>query len=132
MEGRSKPPERAMKEAPAAAASASMPAAWKRRVAWQPDEEASQCCCCSQDFSITVRRHHCRACGRCVCGSCSGSKMKVAGYEGEERVCDECFERAKPSAAAKACRAVLLLLGCVESPEADQEQVNLLAPRRAK
>ncbi|CAL1143715.1 unnamed protein product [Cladocopium goreaui] len=43
-------------------------------------------------FSSTKRKHHCRACGRVICGSCSGNKLFLPAYNKEERVCDGCFD----------------------------------------
>ncbi|KAK8172685.1 FYVE zinc finger-domain-containing protein [Phyllosticta citrichinensis] len=45
-------------------------------IAWEEDSSVAQCPFCQQDFtSYTFRRHHCRLCGRVVCGdpktSCS-------------------------------------------------------------
>ncbi|CAI9719886.1 repeat and FYVE domain-containing 2-like [Octopus vulgaris] len=42
---------------------------------------------------IGNRQHHCRKCGRAVCGKCSGNKTTIPplGYEYEVRVCDQCF-----------------------------------------
>ena len=38
-------------------------------VSWQDDTSVSRCPFCQQDFtSYTFRRHHCRTCGRVVCG----------------------------------------------------------------
>lgn len=38
-------------------------------VSWQDDASVSRCPFCQQDFSAyTFRRHHCRTCGRVVCG----------------------------------------------------------------
>lgn len=38
-------------------------------VAWQDDAEVARCPYCQQDFSqYTFRRHHCRLCGKVVCG----------------------------------------------------------------
>lgn len=38
-------------------------------VSWQDDASVSKCPYCQQDFtSYTFRRHHCRTCGRVVCG----------------------------------------------------------------
>lgn len=38
-------------------------------VAWQDDAEVARCPYCQQDFSqYTFRRHHCRTCGKVVCG----------------------------------------------------------------
>lgn len=38
-------------------------------VSWQDDASVSRCPFCQQDFSgYTFRRHHCRTCGKVVCG----------------------------------------------------------------
>lgn len=38
-------------------------------VSWQDDSSVLRCPFCQQDFtSYTFRRHHCRTCGRVVCG----------------------------------------------------------------
>jgi rabenosyn-5 len=38
-------------------------------VSWQNDAEVARCPYCQQDFSqYTFRRHHCRTCGKVVCG----------------------------------------------------------------
>lgn len=48
--------------------------------------------CCREHFTMFNRRHHCRRCGRLVCGSCSTKKMVVEGFrENPTRVCDQCY-----------------------------------------
>lgn len=38
-------------------------------VSWQDDSSVSRCPFCQQEFTgYTFRRHHCRTCGRVVCG----------------------------------------------------------------
>ena len=44
---------------------------------WIPDEKTRECMRCGQAFGWRRRRHHCRLCGRCVCGGCSDK----VGYE---------------------------------------------------
>ena len=39
---------------------------------WIPDGKTDACMRCGRPFGWRRRRHHCRLCGRCVCGSCSG------------------------------------------------------------
>ncbi|XP_031211415.1 zinc finger FYVE domain-containing protein 26 isoform X4 [Mastomys coucha] len=60
---------------------------------WVPDESESICMvCCREHFTMFNRRHHCRRCGRLVCGSCSTKKMVVEGCrENPTRVCDQCY-----------------------------------------
>ncbi|KAI8806413.1 FYVE zinc finger-domain-containing protein [Cladochytrium replicatum] len=39
---------------------------------WIPDEEADTCMACKRTkFNFLFRKHHCRRCGRVICGSCS-------------------------------------------------------------
>uniref|UniRef100_A0A914LI17 FYVE-type domain-containing protein n=1 Tax=Meloidogyne incognita TaxID=6306 RepID=A0A914LI17_MELIC len=48
---------------------------------------------CSKSFSIVVRRHHCRACGRVLCSSCCSNKRSLAYDENpsnKHRVCTPC------------------------------------------
>ncbi|XP_076777969.1 zinc finger FYVE domain-containing protein 26 isoform X2 [Arvicanthis niloticus] len=60
---------------------------------WVPDETESICMvCCREHFTMFNRRHHCRRCGRLVCGSCSTKQMVVDGCrENPTRVCDQCY-----------------------------------------
>jgi len=47
---------------------------------------------CSRKFSKTLRKHHCRACGKVICGSCSGHELLLPGATRKERVCDPCYD----------------------------------------
>ncbi len=38
-------------------------------VNWQDDDQVKACPICAMPFSFTVRKHHCRLCGRVVCAS---------------------------------------------------------------
>ncbi|XP_038192235.1 zinc finger FYVE domain-containing protein 26 isoform X2 [Arvicola amphibius] len=69
------------------------PEAPPARDQWVPDETESTCMvCCRERFTMFNRRHHCRRCGRLVCGSCSSKKMVVEGCrENPVRVCDQCY-----------------------------------------
>ncbi|KAF0287798.1 FYVE, RhoGEF and PH domain-containing protein 6 [Amphibalanus amphitrite] len=60
---------------------------------WVPDDRASMCQLCTIEFTVTNRRHHCRACGKVVCGPCSMGKAPLL-YQGNSpaRVCDVCLE----------------------------------------
>ncbi|KAI9322285.1 FYVE zinc finger-domain-containing protein [Dichotomocladium elegans] len=42
---------------------------------WQDDKSVTHCPLCASAFTITNRKHHCRLCGRIVCGNTHCSKM---------------------------------------------------------
>ena len=60
---------------------------------WVPDERVTKCQLCHTAFTFTKRRHHCRACGKAVCGDCSRGRapLKYKNYE-VARVCNDCFD----------------------------------------
>uniref|UniRef100_A0AAZ3PYI6 FYVE-type domain-containing protein n=2 Tax=Salmonidae TaxID=8015 RepID=A0AAZ3PYI6_ONCTS len=79
-----------------------------------PREEAPQwldsdsCQKCEQPFfwnvkqmwdskTIGLRQHHCRKCGKAVCGKCSSKSTTypVMGFEFQVRVCDTCYDTVK-------------------------------------
>jgi hypothetical protein len=68
-----------------------------RAPAWINDVDVTRCQNCNNRFRTTTlissRRHHCRSCGRCICGSCSTKKvvLEYCKTEGEVRVCDACY-----------------------------------------
>ncbi|XP_043271458.1 uncharacterized protein Sptz [Venturia canescens] len=60
---------------------------------WVPNDKASECSCCRVViFSMFNRRHHCRRCGRVVCGACSPQRMRLPSYSTSVpvRVCNDC------------------------------------------
>mmetsp|Transcript_54947 Transcript_54947/g.176206 ORF Transcript_54947/g.176206 Transcript_54947/m.176206 type:complete len:247 (-) Transcript_54947:544-1284(-) len=64
-EGR-EPPKELEAEAPAARQEAVRPAA-EAAPRWATERS---CMLCGRGFTVLVRRHHCRRCGRSVCGDC--------------------------------------------------------------
>lgn len=63
---------------------------------WVPDTDTLACMRCRAAFrSLTLRRHHCRACGGVFCERCTASRMPLLrlGYIEAVRVCDGCFVR---------------------------------------
>ncbi|VUZ48153.1 unnamed protein product [Hymenolepis diminuta] len=60
---------------------------------WQPDEECINCAVCKSAFGARLSIHHCRMCGKGVCGSCSTRQKPVPqrGLDWPSRVCDTCF-----------------------------------------
>ncbi|KAJ2160311.1 hypothetical protein GGF46_002357 [Coemansia sp. RSA 552] len=64
---------------------------------WDPDESSNRCYICFRDFTLFMRRHHCRACGKIVCNSCSRKNIvfvdPASAETKEGRGCDQCIAR---------------------------------------
>ncbi|VDO08823.1 unnamed protein product [Brugia timori] len=61
---------------------------------WVPDGEATKCMACQRtQFTVIQRRHHCRACGNVVCGTCSSHSYRIPVSKRPVRVCDSCFAK---------------------------------------
>mmetsp|Transcript_23044 Transcript_23044/g.35071 ORF Transcript_23044/g.35071 Transcript_23044/m.35071 type:complete len:89 (+) Transcript_23044:3-269(+) len=58
---------------------------------WMQDDQAKGCTACHKEFGIFLRRHHCRACGRLVCGDCSDLSRMFTGGE-SLRACRKCAQ----------------------------------------
>lgn len=64
------------------------------RETWVKDDECNTCMCCKRAvFTMLMRRHHCRRCGRVVCFACSAQRMLIPElYESVPvRVCNDCL-----------------------------------------
>ncbi|KAK3669856.1 carboxypeptidase Y-deficient [Recurvomyces mirabilis] len=70
-------------------------------VLWQDNAEVNECPFCQQPFQYSLRRHHCRTCGRVVCGDpatmCSNeigldvdTKKDVGKVAVDVRLCKDC------------------------------------------
>jgi len=60
-----------------------------------PDSEAKECQICERAFTTIIRRHHCRFCGKLVCGACSKERLGD-DFTGEAlRACTPCHEAAQ-------------------------------------
>uniref|UniRef100_A0A673BDY9 FYVE, RhoGEF and PH domain containing 6 n=1 Tax=Sphaeramia orbicularis TaxID=375764 RepID=A0A673BDY9_9TELE len=65
---------------------------------WIPDLRATMCMICTCEFTLTWRRHHCRACGKVVCQACSANKYYLEYLKNQPaRVCDHCFAKLQES-----------------------------------
>ncbi|KAL2807156.1 FYVE, RhoGEF and PH domain-containing protein 5 isoform 2 [Daubentonia madagascariensis] len=57
-----------------------------------PVTHVMMCMNCGCDFSLTLRRHHCHACGKIVCRNCSRNKYPLKYLKDRmAKVCDGCF-----------------------------------------
>lgn len=60
---------------------------------WVSDDQAPACMKCAAKFSITRRRHHCRACGKVFCSTCCWQKVKLIHDDSkEDRACNDCIK----------------------------------------
>ncbi|CAO3589094.1 unnamed protein product [Absidia cylindrospora] len=70
-------------------------------IKWQDDKGIKKCPLCSTPFTLTYRKHHCRLCGRVVCGAKHCSTMMPlylsmstddmeAEPVGDTRACQDC------------------------------------------
>uniref|UniRef100_A0A3P9MC86 FYVE, RhoGEF and PH domain-containing protein 6 n=1 Tax=Oryzias latipes TaxID=8090 RepID=A0A3P9MC86_ORYLA len=59
---------------------------------WIPDPRTTMCMICTSEFTLTWRRHHCRACGKVICQGCSSNKHYLQYMKKSDRVCDLCFQ----------------------------------------
>ncbi|KAM6216144.1 FYVE, RhoGEF and PH domain-containing protein 5 [Rhynchocyon petersi] len=61
-----------------------------------PVTHVMMCMNCGCDFSLTLRRHHCHACGKIVCRNCSRNKYPLKYLKDRmAKVCDGCYGKLK-------------------------------------
>ncbi|KAM8868535.1 FYVE, RhoGEF and PH domain-containing protein 5 isoform 1-T1 [Synchiropus picturatus] len=57
-----------------------------------PVSQVMMCMNCTVDFSLTLRRHHCNACGKVVCRACSRNRYPLKYLKDRvAKVCDHCY-----------------------------------------
>ncbi|XP_045517988.1 rabankyrin-5 [Pieris brassicae] len=58
-----------------------------------PWAESDLCQECGTKFTLTMRKHHCRHCGRMLCNKCSSQDIPILkfGMNKPQRVCEICF-----------------------------------------
>uniref|UniRef100_UPI0037E8F05D FYVE, RhoGEF and PH domain-containing protein 5 isoform X2 n=1 Tax=Semicossyphus pulcher TaxID=241346 RepID=UPI0037E8F05D len=57
-----------------------------------PVSHVMMCMNCASDFSLTLRRHHCNACGKVVCRACSRNRYPLKYLKDRvAKVCDHCY-----------------------------------------
>ncbi|KAJ8408150.1 hypothetical protein AAFF_G00263780 [Aldrovandia affinis] len=68
-----------------------------------PLSQVMMCMNCASDFSLTLRRHHCTACGKIVCRGCSRNKFPLKYLKDRMgKVCDHCYAELKKRGGAVA------------------------------
>ncbi|KFV70055.1 FYVE, RhoGEF and PH domain-containing protein 5, partial [Dryobates pubescens] len=61
-----------------------------------PVSHVMMCMNCGCDFTLTLRRHHCHACGKIVCRNCSRNKYPMKYLKDQAaKVCDNCYVELK-------------------------------------
>ncbi|XP_060095633.1 FYVE, RhoGEF and PH domain-containing protein 5 [Heteronotia binoei] len=61
-----------------------------------PVSHVMMCMNCGCDFKLTLRRHHCHACGKIVCRNCSRNKYALKYLKDRlAKVCDGCYAELK-------------------------------------
>ncbi|XP_030585395.1 FYVE, RhoGEF and PH domain-containing protein 5 isoform X2 [Archocentrus centrarchus] len=71
-----------------------------------PVSHVMMCMNCTSDFSLTLRRHHCNACGKVVCRACSRNRYPLKYLKDRvAKVCDHCYAelRKRGGSASAAC-----------------------------
>ncbi|XP_013988870.2 FYVE, RhoGEF and PH domain-containing protein 5 isoform X1 [Salmo salar] len=57
-----------------------------------PVSHVMMCMNCTSDFTLTLRRHHCNACGKVVCRACSRNRYPLKYLKDRmAKVCDHCY-----------------------------------------
>ncbi len=61
---------------------------------WVPDKQAPNCMVCNDKFTVFIRRHHCRHCGKVVCDKCSPHRWHLPNINQKkpQRICQLCYE----------------------------------------
>lgn len=58
---------------------------------WTDDAEVTHCTLCMKQFTVTIRKHHCRNCGNIFCNECSSKTAIIAVSKKPVRVCNNCY-----------------------------------------
>ena len=65
-------------------------------VYWHKDADHPQCECCNAKFSLVVRRHHCRHCGKVICHNCTKEALVLSFPRTTQKYCTACERSTKP------------------------------------
>uniref|UniRef100_A0A1I7T041 FYVE-type domain-containing protein n=1 Tax=Caenorhabditis tropicalis TaxID=1561998 RepID=A0A1I7T041_9PELO len=79
---------------------------------WIPDSECPNCMLCNTKFTLITRRHHCRACGRVLCGSCCCEKA----------ILEYLHEEGKKPQAVRVCKTCSSMLSRIEAHQQEEQR----------
>lgn len=69
-----------------------LPVVMKSAPAWEDDKGTQECTMCETKFTVVVRRHHCRLCGKIFCKQCASMKVMVPSIASTPvRACIDCY-----------------------------------------
>lgn len=69
-----------------------LPVEKAKTIEWVPDDMAHECFDCKKAFSMFLRRHHCRFCGKVFCDFCTANRIrKIEEASDGHRSCNSCF-----------------------------------------
>ncbi|XP_030381981.1 rab GTPase-binding effector protein 1 [Scaptodrosophila lebanonensis] len=68
-------------------------------VRWQDDDDVNICPTCNANFTVTVRKIHCRHCGHIYCDKCLTKTVPSGPRKRNARVCDICHTLLTPNTA---------------------------------
>ncbi|KAH7950924.1 hypothetical protein HPB52_003132 [Rhipicephalus sanguineus] len=95
---------------------------------WMDNDETDCCLQCSAAFTFTLRKHHCRLCGRIYCNNCCCNWLMTTASSRPARVCNACaFQHQQLERAARhpsICSNT--------SAESEEDDLGELAVRRKK
>eukprot|EP00011_Vannellida_sp_DIVA3-517-6-12_P001982 CAMPEP_0114616758 /NCGR_PEP_ID=MMETSP0168-20121206/6851_1 /TAXON_ID=95228 ORGANISM="Vannella sp., Strain DIVA3 517/6/12" /NCGR_SAMPLE_ID=MMETSP0168 /ASSEMBLY_ACC=CAM_ASM_000044 /LENGTH=296 /DNA_ID=CAMNT_0001827881 /DNA_START=15 /DNA_END=905 /DNA_ORIENTATION=+ len=57
---------------------------------WEADANAASCRKCNAQFALTLRRHHCRDCGKVFCDECCFFRAPGKKVNTPDRLCEAC------------------------------------------
>jgi len=65
------------------------------RPTWLQDSEVTACMNCAKMFTLFLRKHHCRECGKIYCNNCCANYIDLSklGYTEPQRVCVSCYSK---------------------------------------
>ncbi|CAG5125078.1 unnamed protein product, partial [Candidula unifasciata] len=85
---------------------------------WQENARVTHCPQCRSEFSLFVRKHHCRICGKIFCWSCSDFWIDSPNDDRKIRACKPCYNHTSSLGSA------LISTSMVEAESDDEDDEN--------